>query len=206
MPCTSTGDPATGGCYLGGGSTTSQGRTDAGATAAAGTSTIDDNSVNLIDEGRSVSGAGIPAGAFVGTVTDTPVTATASSGNGGIAHTGSFELVDANGNPLPTTAAVSGIQLGAQSAGTDPLYDAFDPTTGGGDTGDVLISPYIKPGTISDVDYNHYSTLRTLEDVFQVWRRSPGLDGDGHIGYAAQPGLAPFGRDVFTNPLGFPIK
>ena len=31
---------------------------------------------------------------------------------------------------------------------------------------------------------------------------SPGLDGDGHIGYAAQPGLAPFGRDVFTKPAG----
>jgi hypothetical protein len=206
VPCTSTGDPATGGCYLGGGSTTSQGRTDGGATAAAGTSTIADNSINLIDEGRTVTGTGIPSGAYVGTVTDTPTVATASSSAGGVAHTGSFELVDANGNPLQTTAAVSGITLGAQSAADDPLYDAYDPTTGGGDTGDVLISPYIKPGTVSDVTYNHYSTLRTLEDLFNVRRRSPGLDGEGHIGYAAQPGLAPFGKDVFTNPYGFPIK
>lgn len=202
VPCTSTGDPATGGCYLGGGSATSQGRTDSGATAAMDATTIDDNSINLTDEGRSVTGTGIPAGAFVGTVTDTPVTATEPSGSGGFSHTGSFVLVDANGNPLPTTAAVSGITLGPQSAATDPLYDAFDPTTGGGDTGDVLISPYIKPGTVSDVYYNHYSTLRTLEDIFNVARKSRGLDGMGHIGYAAQPGLAPFGKDVFTNPLG----
>ena len=29
-----------------------------------------------------------------------------------------------------------------------------------------------------------------------------GLDGDGHIGYAAQVGLEPFGTDVFTAPTG----
>jgi hypothetical protein len=29
---------------------------------------------------------------------------------------------------------------------------------------------------------------------------SGGLDGEGHLGYAAQPRLRPFGRDVFTNP------
>jgi hypothetical protein len=29
-----------------------------------------------------------------------------------------------------------------------------------------------------------------------------GLDGQGHIGYAAQTGLATFGTDVFTAPSG----
>jgi hypothetical protein len=28
---------------------------------------------------------------------------------------------------------------------------------------------------------------------------SPGLDGQGHIGFAAQPGLKSFGSDVFNN-------
>ena len=51
--------------------------------------------------------------------------------------------------------------------------------------------------------YNHYSWLRTMEDLFDVGRSSPGLDGAGHLGYAAQPGLAPFGFDVFNNPFGF---
>jgi hypothetical protein len=67
----------------------------------------------------------------------------------------------------------------------------------------VLISPYIHPGTVSNVYYNNYSWLRTMEDIFGVGRSSAGLDGAGHIGYAAQPGLAPFGHDVFNNPFGF---
>ena len=50
--------------------------------------------------------------------------------------------------------------------------------------------------------YNHYSWLRTIEDLFDVSRVSPGLDREGHLGYAAQPGLAPFGPDVFNDPGG----
>ncbi len=59
---------------------------------------------------------------------------------------------------------------------------------GGGRIGAVLLSRYIRPGTVSAVPYNHYSLLRTVEDVFGV----------GHLGYAAERGLRPFGRDVFT--------
>jgi hypothetical protein len=205
VPCTGSGNPATGGCYLGGGSTTPGASNETG-TASAGTSTIADNSVHITDEGRAVTGTGIPAGAFVGTVTNTPVmaTASASASPAGFVDTGSFELVNANGTPLTTTAAVTSITLGAESAATDPQYDAYDPTTGGGDSGDVLISPYIKPGTVSTRYYNHYSTLRTIEDLLDVKHASPGLDGQGHLGYAAQPGLATFGSDVFTNPNGEP--
>ena len=201
VPCTSTGNVLQGQCFLGGGGSVPGARTDT-ASAGAGTSTIDDNSINIIDEGRAVSGTGIPAGAFVGTVTDTPAVATASDDNGGISHTGSFELVNSSGQPLDTTGPVTSVTLAAQTPADDPLYDAYDPTTGGGDSGDVLISPYIKPGTVSTRYYNHYATLRTFEDLFGVGRASPGLDGEGHIGYAAQPGLAPFGSDVFTNPNG----
>jgi hypothetical protein len=97
---------------------------------------------------------------------------------------------------------VSGVVLGAESPQTDPLYNAKDATTGGGDTGSVLISPYIRPGSVSRRFYNHYSWLRTIEDLFSVGADSRGLDGHGHIGYAAQPGLAPFGIDVFNRPNG----
>jgi hypothetical protein len=38
------------------------------------------------------------------------------------------------------------------------------------------------------VPYNHYSLLRTVEDIF----------GLGHLGYAAEPELQSFGPDVFT--------
>ena len=59
---------------------------------------------------------------------------------------------------------------------------------GGGRTGAVALSPFIKPGTLSDIPYNHYSLLKTVEDLF----------GLGHLGYAGQKGLAAFGSDVFS--------
>src|SRR4051794_10900334 len=63
---------------------------------------------------------------------------------------------------------------------------------GGGRTGTVLISPYIQAGSVNNTPYNHYSLLRSTEDLF-------GLD---HLGYAANSGLKPFGDDVFNNPAG----
>ena len=60
---------------------------------------------------------------------------------------------------------------------------------GGDRTGAVLISPFIKPGTVTSTPYNHYALLKTLEDVFQV---------GGYLGYANQPGLVPFGTDIFN--------
>ncbi len=211
-------------CLLGSGETPAEdfpARTDPLATAAAGTSTITDdpavanpggspptpanNGIQADDQGRAVSGSGIPAGSFVGPVTAVPVTATAANGSpgaGGEAYSASFELVDSGGNPVLTTGPVNGIMLAADTAQTDPLFTATGETNGGGDTGSVLISSYIKPGTSSYDYYNHYSWLRTMEDLFGVASTSPGLDGLGHIGYAAQPGLAPFGPDVFNNPRG----
>lgn len=59
---------------------------------------------------------------------------------------------------------------------------------GGGRTGAVLLSPYIAPGTVSAVPYNHYSFLRSVEDIFHL----------PHLGYAGAKGLVPFGSDVYT--------
>ncbi|MDH6577076.1 alkaline phosphatase family protein [Kitasatospora sp. MAP5-34] len=85
---------------------------------------------------------------------------------------------------------------------SQPGDQAFgqDTTPGGGITGSVLISRYIKPGTISDQPYNHYSWLRSMEDLFHV--NCGGTDGHGHLGYAATAGLRPFGPDVYNNPSG----
>ncbi|HZN15265.1 MAG TPA: alkaline phosphatase family protein [Acidimicrobiales bacterium] len=63
---------------------------------------------------------------------------------------------------------------------------------GGGKVGALFVSKYVKPNTTSDVPYNHYSFLRSMEDLF-------GLE---HLGYASQAGLAPFGADVYDNPSG----
>jgi hypothetical protein len=65
---------------------------------------------------------------------------------------------------------------------------------GGGRTGTVLLSRYIKAGTVNATPYNHYSLLRSVEDLF----------GLPYLGYAGQAGLKAFGDEVFTQPSGFP--
>jgi hypothetical protein len=149
-----------------------------------------------------VTGTNIPSGCVVGQVTDAgPQFPSVPNQTGGRAVNGSFSLV-CNGVPTAPSGPVSGITMAARTPATDPLFDATHATTGGGDTGSVLISPLIRPGTTSTTYYNHYSWLRTMEDVFHVRSASPGLDGAGHLGFAAQAGLAPFGRDVFNNQNG----
>jgi hypothetical protein len=188
-----------------GGSTTGGARTDTVVSQSG--STLDDNSITLRDVGRSVTdttdaSGTIPAsGCLVANVIDTPTTATAASQAGGLADTGSFTLT-CNGVATTPSGTVTKINLGAETAAADRLFDATHATNGGGDTGSLLISPYIQAGTSSTTFYNHYSWLRSMEDLFSVQSASPGLDGLGHLGYAAQPGLAPFGRDVFNNPKG----
>jgi hypothetical protein len=146
----------------------------------------------LNDSGQPVT---LPSG-FDGNVTLSAEGATSTVGNPVTCPTGS--------EAATTTGCVT----------ADPLFDSTDFTPGGGDTGTVLISPLIKPGTVSSTYYNHYSTLRTLEDLFLIGKScgepnnadTPlpagnvcgGLDGHGHIGYAAQQGLGDFGPDVFT--------
>jgi hypothetical protein len=63
---------------------------------------------------------------------------------------------------------------------------------GGGNTGAVLLSPCIKPGTVSDQAYNHYTLLRSFEDLF----------GLSHLGYAGLNGERSLGSDVFNRACG----
>jgi hypothetical protein len=58
---------------------------------------------------------------------------------------------------------------------------------GGGRIGAVLISPFIKPGTVSATPYNHYSSLATFESLFGLPRLADA---------ASVPAI--FGSDVFT--------
>ncbi len=59
---------------------------------------------------------------------------------------------------------------------------------GGGRTGTVLLSPCIKPGTVDNRSFNHYSMLRSIEDNFQLPR----------LGYAGQQGLLSFDSNVLN--------
>jgi phosphatidylinositol-3-phosphatase len=85
-----------------------------------------------------------------------------------------------------------GAEAALACCGEQPLPGEMQPAgvtgPGGGRVGAVLLSRFIKPGTVSEVPYNHYSTLRYVEDQF----------GLAHLGYAGQAGLRIFGTDVFT--------
>jgi hypothetical protein len=63
---------------------------------------------------------------------------------------------------------------------------------GGGKVGAILLSKFIKPGTVSRHPYNHYSQLRSFEDLF----------GLTHLGDAQQKQVDSFGADVYSNPMG----
>jgi hypothetical protein len=59
---------------------------------------------------------------------------------------------------------------------------------GGGRIGALVLSPFAKPNSTTTTPYNHYSMLRSVEDLF----------GLSHLGYAGMNGLAPFGGDVYN--------
>jgi phosphatidylinositol-3-phosphatase len=71
-------------------------------------------------------------------------------------------------------------------AGQDDSSACCGHTVGGGRVGAVLLSPRIRPRTVSDVPYDHYALLASLETFFGLPR----------LGYAS---TAPtFGPDVFN--------
>jgi hypothetical protein len=64
------------------------------------------------------------------------------------------------------------------------------PGPGGGRVGAVMVSPCIKPETVSTDAYNHYSLLRSVEDNF----------GLPHLGFARQAGLQSFDSKILNRP------
>jgi hypothetical protein len=78
-----------------------------------------------------------------------------------------------------------------EKAANTPAAGGESGGPGGGRVGAILISPFIRPGTVDPTPYNHYSFLRTTQDLF----------GLKHLGYAAVDGLAPIGDKTFTNPV-----
>jgi phosphatidylinositol-3-phosphatase len=61
---------------------------------------------------------------------------------------------------------------------------------GGGRIGAVLLSPFLPRGVTSDVPYNHYSLLRSVENIF----------GLQPLGYAADAKLRTLDRDLLSHP------
>ena len=134
---------------------------------------------------------------------------------------------ETGGNPSPNSSPnnagsdpYSASCCNEQSAATcvcsnsqSPGIDGF----GGGKIGAVVLSPYITLRTTVAPAYNHFSLLRTIEDLFHL---SGGTDGAGHLGWAgsyqssgyvgpcdqpngaSDPCQPDFGADVFSDPSG----
>jgi hypothetical protein len=116
------------------------------------------------------------------------------------------------GNPLTDQTACCNEQPGPNYPypGASPLllgiYSAFGVAPpskpgdmpGGGQIGAVVFNKrYIKAGSVDTTgSYNHYSALRSYEDLLGI--TTGGADGQGHLGFAAAAGLQPFGTDVFN--------
>ena len=78
------------------------------------------------------------------------------------------------------------------AAPAKPLPPGADTTTGGGGrVGLLLISPFVKAGSTNAISsYNHYSLLRSIEDLF-------GLQPTGYAGY---PGVLAFDKVIYNAP------
>jgi hypothetical protein len=60
---------------------------------------------------------------------------------------------------------------------------------GGGHVGLLLLSPFVKPGTVNETGYyNHFSLLLSIEELLEL---EP-------LGYAANPALTAFDSEIFN--------
>jgi hypothetical protein len=66
------------------------------------------------------------------------------------------------------------------------------PKKGGGEVGALLLSSFVKPHTTNQEPYNHFSLLRTIEDLF----------GLKHLGYAGAPKVEALAPTLFTSKPG----
>ncbi|MGD1058725.1 MAG: alkaline phosphatase family protein [Solirubrobacteraceae bacterium] len=70
----------------------------------------------------------------------------------------------------------------------DPEKTLAGAPRGGGAVGALLLSPYVKGGTTSQEPYNHFSLLRTIEDLFSL----------KHLGYAGLSAVKSLEPELFT--------
>src|SRR3954470_20476141 len=94
-----------------------------------------------------------------------------------------FDEAEASGGDADASACCDEAQFP-----NTPNNGGPTPGRGGGRVGAVALSPFVRPGTVSTTPYNHFSFLRTVEDLF----------GLAHLGYAQSPNPGAFGSDVLA--------
>ena len=111
-----------------------------------------------------------------------------------------FDEADVDSAEFPTYAdGCCHEQAGPNTPAPGNASDTDAQAPGGGKVGALLLNAkYLKVGSTDPTPYNHYSALRSYEDLLGL--TTEGTDGHGHLGYAAASGLTPFGTDVFKKP------
>ncbi len=110
-----------------------------------------------------------------------------------------FDEADVGSSDPNRAAACCAEQPGLNTQAPGDAADTSDVAPGGGQVGALLMNPkYLVVGsTDATGSYNHYSALRSYEDLLGL--TAGGSDGEGHLGFAASAGLRPFGPDVFNS-------
>lgn len=108
------------------------------------------------------------------------------------ASTAPSDGAPAPASTTPSDGAPSSPAATGPAPPAGPLPPGADTATGGGGrVGLLLISRYVKPGSVNTVSaFNHFNLLRSIEDLF-------GLQPTGYAGY---PGLAGFDHVVYNAP------
>ena len=75
------------------------------------------------------------------------------------------------------------------AAAAQPDPQGVKPSGGGGRVGMLLLSPYVLAGSVAEGYFNHFSFLRSVEELF----------GLIPLGYAAEPVVQPFDESVYNN-------
>ena len=94
-----------------------------------------------------------------------------------------FDEAEAEGGTADASACCNQAQFP-----NTPNNGGPTPGPGGGRVGAVAMSPFIERGTVTTRPYNHFSALRTIEELFHL----------PFLGYAGSPDPGMFGRDVFN--------
>ena len=91
-------------------------------------------------------------------------------------------------DPAPTTTTPAVSPPAAAPATSFPVPKNAKSTGGGGRVGLLLISPFVKPGSVDQTAYNHFSLLASVQDLLTL----------PNIGYAGLAGLPVFDAAVYN--------
>jgi phosphatidylinositol-3-phosphatase len=127
---------------------------------------------NLAAPAGSTVASGTPPTSTTTATTTAPVTTTTTSAT--------TTAVTTTATTPTTTTPTTTTTDSAATPGSPP---------GGGRVGLLLLSSFVKPGTVNTTEtYNHFSLLRSIEDLFSL----------DHLGYAADPALPAFDTVVYN--------